>query len=212
MNALNFFRHAALTALTISLSAASLAKDTHSPMDKFLELVSLAGMTYTAPENFTPQQAPFNEMFQYEHVAMHSEGEMEIRYAIRPLSQIEIDYEDPHSATPEPNHIYPLMFSAITDRLSGAKHSPSNEYSDEEAKKLFNADWAAASVFDVQKEFSEDFKQGTLLALHGNRKADAYIIFLFNDYAVVKNDIKSALQSLQFETSTEDETTDTTLN
>ncbi len=187
----------AATFLLFSASEAS-AVLTGDKFQRFLSLIDDAGLVYEELPGYEPKEVAYNELFQYEHVLQHQSGNLEIRYAIRPLSQIIIDYQDPHSATPEPNHIYPLMFSAITDRLSGAKHSPSNEYSSEQANELFNADWAAVSVFDTQDEFSAQFSQGTLLAMHGNKKADAYLVFLFNDYSAVKESINSALATLRF--------------
>lgn len=51
---------------------------------------------------------------------------------------------------------------------------------------------------DVKREFSTQYEQLLLLALHKNNAADAYIIVLFDDYASVKAEIEAVLQSLRF--------------
>lgn len=66
------------------------------------------------------------------------------------------------------------------------------------APDLFNADWAAAAVFDVNEEFSYRFDQGLLIAMHKTGKADAYVVFLFDDYAEVKSSIKENMVALRF--------------
>lgn len=53
-------------------------------------------------------------------------------------------------------------------------------------------------MFDVQDEFSTEFYQGTLVGMHVNKKADAYLIFLFDEYPQVKKEIKQAPASLEF--------------
>jgi len=63
---------------------------------------------------------------------------------------------------------------------------------------LFGANWAAASVFDVVDGFRSDFKQALLLALHSNGNADAYTVFLFDDYEAVKEVLNDSLACLSF--------------
>jgi tetratricopeptide (TPR) repeat protein len=140
-----------------------------------------------------------NELFLFEHAFRTIDGRMEVRFAIRPLGRIRIDYEDPHNAAPEPEHLFPLLFQSLTDRLSGGGHSPHREYPADRARSLFGADWAAAAVFDVVPEFGSGFGQALLVALHGSGKADAYTIFLFDDYEGVKDVIDNALSCLSFQ-------------
>lgn len=83
-------------------------------------------------------------------------------------------------------------------RLSAGTHAPTREYSAEDARKLFNADWAAAAAFDMKSAFATDYTQGLLLALHRNRVADAYAVFLYNDYGQVKDRLKAAMGNLVF--------------
>ena len=59
-------------------------------------------------------------------------------------------------------------------------------------------DWAAIAVMDVNRDFSTEYEQLLLLALHKNNASDAYVIILFDDYAAVKPEINSLLASLRF--------------
>lgn len=109
-----------------------------------------------------------------------------------------MDYEDPHNAAPEPNHIFTMMFTALIGQLSSGGSSPHREYQQQEAQTRFNADWAALSVFDVEPEYSTDFSQAFLLALHKNNLSDAYMVILFNDYSEIKPALEQVMQSLRF--------------
>jgi len=51
---------------------------------------------------------------------------------------------------------------------------------------------------DVNRDFSTEYDQLLLLALHKNNASDAYVIILFDDYAAVKPEIDSVLGSLKF--------------
>jgi hypothetical protein len=73
-------------------------------------------------------------------------GALELRYAVRPLGRIVVDYEDPHSSAPDPNHMFPLMFHSMVTLLSNGRHSPTREYPREQTGGKFNADWASSRV------------------------------------------------------------------
>ncbi|MEA3278957.1 MAG: hypothetical protein U9Q81_27425 [Pseudomonadota bacterium] len=53
-------------------------------------------------------------------------------------------------------------------------------------------------MFDVSSEFNADHKQALVIAIHKNQLADAYTIFLFDDYGQVKEEIDENLGSLAF--------------
>jgi hypothetical protein len=61
-----------------------------------------------------------------------------------------------------------------------------------------NAQWASASVFDLAPEMGAGFGQALLVALHRNRVADAYALFLFDDYTQAKPLIDAHLGALSF--------------
>lgn len=164
----------------------------------FKKLITEAGIVYRAPKGFKILAPRADALLPYEHAVRHRSGLLEIRYAIRPLARMVTEYNDPHSAAPEPEHLFPLMFDSITNVLSGGRHSLRREYSSDEARERFNADWAAASVFDVEPEFAGPYREALLLALHKNGKADAYAVFLYKDPAAAKAMINTALTALSF--------------
>ena len=169
-----------------------------SAVPNFEQLLDEAGMQLTLPADFEPVAARANPLFLYDHAVRAPEGGLEIRYAVRPLARLRVDYDDPHGSAPDPNHIFPLMFQSVVTSLSGGGHSPTQEYPPERAKTKFNADWAAASVFDVVRRFKPDHGQALLVAMHKNRLADAYAIFLFDDYEQAKPLIDANLAALSF--------------
>jgi hypothetical protein len=127
-----------------------------------------------------------------------ADGRLEIRYAVRPLGRIRVDYDDPHSSAPDPNHMFPLMFQSIVTLLSNGRHSPTQEFPPLQASEKFHADWAAAAVFDISPEFNADHGQALVVAMHKNKLADAYAIFLFDHYEEVKERINANMGALAF--------------
>ncbi len=57
---------------------------------------------------------------------------------------------------------------------------------------------ADAAVFDMSARFNARHKQALVVAMHKNQLADAYSIFLFNDYEQAKQLINEHLDSLSF--------------
>jgi hypothetical protein len=164
----------------------------------FDQLLSESGMGFEAPAGFAPVPVRPNPLFRYDHAVMAEDGSLEIRYAVRPLGRIVVDYQDPHSSAPDPNHMFPVMFQSMVTLLSNGRHSPTGEYPPQQAAEKFNADWASAAVFDISAEFQTAHRQALVIAMHKNKLADAYAVFLFDDYEPVKERINAALGSLSF--------------
>jgi hypothetical protein len=164
----------------------------------FAALLQESGLRMTKIPGFKEIPPARDDVLPYEYALRHISDLMEIRYSIRPIKRIKVDYEDPHNNAPEPNHLFNMMFETIVTQLSDGGHSPRREYPAEQSNKRFNAGWAAAAVFDVNEEYSGQYRQGLLLTLHKDNQADAYIVFLYNDYAKVKKIINNSMSSLRF--------------
>lgn len=164
----------------------------------FEDLLIEASLEFTAPEQYGDVQPEANSVMLYERALRRQDKALEIRYAIRPIARARVEYEDPHNAAPDPDHIFAMMFRTLVDSLAAGGNTPVGEFSTDQARAQFNADWAAAAVFDVAESFSRDFRQGLLIAMHKNGQADAYMIFLFDDYAQVKTAIKKNMSTLRF--------------
>lgn len=174
--------------------------------DSFESLLAEGELLFSPPAGYEDLPAGRTPLLDYERALRSPDGKLEIRIAIRPLKRLVIDYDDPHGAVPNPNHIFPLVFESLATRLSGASHAPSNAYPPDRALEKFNADWAAAAVFDTVEDFETDHKQGLLVAIHRNKVSDAYLVFLFDDYAAVKDSLKLAMKTLSFQPLPEGET------
>lgn len=164
----------------------------------FAKLLDEAGLLFQSPQQYGQIPVTDNLLFPYEYALQNKALKLEIRYSIRPLGRMGIDYQDPHSSAPEPNHIYSMMFNSLIGQLSRGGSSPTREYSQQDAQQKFNADWAAISLFDIEDSYSSDYQLAFLVAIHKNNLADAYMIVLFDDYTRVKPYIDSALKSLRF--------------
>ncbi len=186
-----------LVAWTLALGLGGAQAEESTP-DSFAAPVAEAGMEFTLPDGFRELPVQVNELLPYEGAIGRPDGTLEIRYAIRPLARIEVDYEDPHSAKPEPNHMFPLMFQAIIGRIARHGHNPSTDYPQDQARSRFGADWAAAAIFDVDPGFASEQAHGLLLAMHKNQLADAYAVFLFDDYEQAKPLLDQTLEALRF--------------
>ncbi|MDH3279938.1 MAG: hypothetical protein OEQ18_02275 [Gammaproteobacteria bacterium] len=165
---------------------------------RFETLLGEAELQFTQPQGFTDLPPGRTPMLDYERALRSPDGNLEIRLAVRPLKHLRIDYDDPHGAVPNPEHIFPLVFESLATRLSGGRHAPSNAYPPDQAQARFNADWAAAAVFDTVEAFATDYRQGLLIAIHRNKVSDAYLVFLFDDYAGVKEQLNAAMRTLVF--------------
>jgi len=164
----------------------------------FDELLAEAGLTYTQPADYSQIAIQHSDLLPYERAIRSDDAQLEVRYAIRPLARMNINYQDPHSSAPEPNHIFTMMFTALIGHMSKGGNSPHREYPQEQARGEFNADWAALSLFDLEPDYSRQYSQAFLLAMHKNNLADAYIVILFNDHNVVRNRLDLIMQSLAF--------------
>jgi len=164
----------------------------------FESLLAEGELQFNPPEGYLDLPAGRTPTLDYERALRSPDGLLEIRIAVRPLKRLRIDYDDPHGAVPNPNHIFPLVFESLATRLSGGGHAPSNAYPPDRAREKFNADWAAAAVFDTVTEFDTSYKQGLLVAIHRNKVSDAYVVFLFDDYATVKESLSGAMKTLVF--------------
>lgn len=165
----------------------------------FDALLQEAELQFLQPEGFVDLPAGRTPVLDYERALRSVDGKLEIRIAVRPLKRLQIDYDDPHGAVPNPNHIFPLVFESLATRLAGGGHAPSNEYPPDQAKRRFNADWAAATVFDAVESFDSRHRQGLMVAIHRNKVSDAYLVVLFDDYPSMKGRIDQALTTLRFQ-------------
>lgn len=187
-----------LLLLLLCLVSAVASAERSAPDGPFVGLLEEAQLVFDRPEGFIDLAAGRNPILDYEHALHSADGSVEIRLSIRPLQRLRIDYDDPHGAIPNPDHIFPLVFESLATRLAGGGHAPSLAYPPDQARAKFNADWAAAAVFDTVEDFATRYRQGLLVAMHRNKIADAYMVFLFDDYDAVREPVNAAMGTLFF--------------
>jgi hypothetical protein len=164
----------------------------------FAKLLAEAGLVFTQDANLVEIATQPMPQFQFEKAYRHKALGLEVRYAVRPLSRIEIDFTDPHGLSPDPDSIYPMAFTSIIGVLSKRPDTPRRDLYPEEAQKNFNADWAAVTQFETGKDAATKYKHAVLVAIHKNKNGDAYSLFLFNDPKAVKKTINELINKLRF--------------
>lgn len=185
-----------LCCLPAMAAGAAVAEGDSAP--GFKQLLAESEMQWTPPAGFEPSPVRPNPIFFYDQAVRDPDGKLEILLMVRPLARMQVDYEDPHGSAPDPNHVFPLMFQSLVTSLSGGGHSPVSEFPAEQAAERFNAQWASAAVFDVVPRLGASHRQALLVAMHRQRLADAYALFLFDDYQAVKPLIDANLGALSF--------------
>ncbi len=184
--------------LLLALSARAPAALESDAKPSFESLLQESGLRLDRGDEFIEVPVSASSILAYEHALRHDSDRLELRFIVRPLSRITIEYDDPHNAAPEPNHLFPLLFESMTNALAVEGGAPSTVFTEEEARRHFNADWAAVAVFDVDPDYSGGYRNGLLVAMHKNELADAYTLFLYDDYAEVKPLIDATLAILRF--------------
>jgi hypothetical protein len=150
------------------------------------KLLDEAGLILDKGDQLVDDSLPETNLYAFQKAVRHRNLPLKVYYAVRPLARMKIDYEDPHSNAPDPNHIFPMVFQALVDRLARHGASPSRFYPPRKAKALFNADWAAAALFDADPALKSGYRSALLVAIHKNARADAYSLFVFDDPKPVK--------------------------
>ena len=189
--------HATADTIKTAVATNTTEKNKTSNTD-FDALLKESGLSFKLTKGFKEIAVEPEYVLPYEKRLLSDDGELEIRYAIRPLNRIEIAYEDPHNSAPHPNDLFEMLFRTITETLAGGSHVISRAYTAEQARKLFNAGWASAGVFDISPDISDKYKQAMMITIHHNDKADAYLLMLTNNLGKKKQLIKDLKQSLKF--------------
>ena len=165
---------------------------------RFDALLAEAGLRLADMGELHEIETPANPLYDFEKSYKHPQQSLEIRYAIRPIKRMVIDYNDPHNSAPKPDHMFPLVFQTLIGHFSSNGHVATREYDPVKAKELFNADWAAAAMFNTDPELNSSYSSAMLLAIHKSHQGDAYTLFLFDDARAIKGEIDRLVNRLQF--------------
>ena len=186
--------------LLVSVAVTAWASDSGL---RFAELLHESGMLYEPPAGFSEVEQGVDLSFQSGKRLVSDDGQLEIRYQLRPLGRIRVDYEDPHNSAPHPNDLFAMLFRSVAQSLASGGIFNHRAYSVEQAQEFFNAGWAAFAIFDPHPSLSTEYQHGMLLAIHRNDAADAYSLFLTNELDSSKQRIQGAMTALRFDPDTD---------
>ncbi|MBT8430367.1 MAG: hypothetical protein KJN79_10695, partial [Gammaproteobacteria bacterium] len=119
--------------LVLALTVQTAAAIDKTARESFDQLLLEAGLRIETRQSYTDIPIHANPVLPYEHAMKHESGALELRFIVRPLSRIAIEYNDPHNAAPEPNHLFPLLFESITNRLSVGGDTTTSTFPEAEA-------------------------------------------------------------------------------
>ncbi len=168
----------------------------------FSRLVKEAGITLRIPKGWKRIAPPPNPWFDFDRAWTSPDGALEIRLAVRPISRMVLDYDDPHSSAPDPNDMHGLMFTAMIGQFARQGEMPSRDLPRAMARRTFNADWAAMAAFGADPALNTRHGEAMLLALHKHRTADVFVLFLYDDPQKTKPLLKKLLTFVRFRQAT----------
>jgi len=141
------------------------------------ELLEEARLNLDIPEGFHLEPGDDNIALPFEARLVSDDQRLEVRLSVRPLAELQLHFDDPHSAAPEPNHIFAMMFRAIVEELSPTGIGIESELSPK-ALEPYGASWGALVVLDLRPEVAPGHSEAILLSLHLEDASDAYALFL----------------------------------
>ena len=163
----------------------------------FAALLAEAGMRFNLPAGFHLTHGADNPALPYEAALADDGGRLEVRLSLRPISKVELAFDDPHSSAPEPNHLFAMMFRAVVEQLSPSGIGLESELTPQ-ALEPYGASWGAVVVLDLRPEVAGGINQGILLALHLEDAADAYALFLPKNLKADRDRVDAALRCIGY--------------
>lgn len=174
--------------------------------DNFTKILDGHRMIFQMPDNYTETEVKKNEDVSYEFAVKSKKNKLEIRYAVFSLIQDVKEYQEwknsknKNGVTLDPNTIYEMFSFTVAANIAGSESFKKTVFDSESVKNEFNADWGASYLVECKSEFGKGYKYALITALHKDDVANAYIIFLFDDFDVAQSEIKTAFYSMKFMT------------
>lgn len=190
---------AALDQAPASLGSQPKVASTWSPARQAAwdELLKEARLQLAIPDGFHLEAGDDNIALPFEARLVSDDGRLEVRLSVRPLAELQLHFDDPHSAAPEPNHVFAMMFRAVVEELSPTGIGLESELGPE-GLEPYGASWGALVALDLRPEVAPGYKEGMLLALHLEDASDAYALFLPRDLKADADLIRDAIHCLRY--------------
>ena len=160
-----------------------------------------AQMTFNSPAGYTEIPLVTNSQMHYDYAVKLPTKDFEIRYAIRPLDSLFIQFaamKKQGGVAINPNKLYSGLFMATVMNLSGGKLFKINVFDTVAVKKEFNADWGGTCIFPVSGEFGKGYNTCMAIALHKDNLGDAYIFYLSNSANSYQSELLPVFYALKF--------------
>jgi hypothetical protein len=158
-----------------------------------------AGLVFRLPENFSIIDTKANDRVRYTCAIAASDVKLELRYHIVSLKPQPLPEGYTSIAKADMNQLHiPHMLALIQNTADRVLANP-NPFPEEAVRAEFGADWGAVCRLGLAPStFGEGFSECMLVCLHRRDQADAYIFFLFDDYAAVAQHISANFYTLLF--------------
>lgn len=173
----------------------------------FAQLLDRAHMSFLYPEGLVGVPCIENAQMNYDFALKYPDHNFEVRYAVRPLDSLLIQYNEEASkgaTTINPNQWCDAMFKAtlLNIGMGGPATGELPEISAFPAEAVrgeFGADWGAVAFVMLGPEFGgSTYKYCLAMTIHRDNVGDAYIFYLSDDNQTMSNLMEKPFHALQF--------------
>jgi hypothetical protein len=157
---------------------------------EFQKKLDEAKMTFIKPEGVSEISPVKTDRVSYDYALKMNDRNVEIRYAVRPLSKEIFDmYEKREKKEGDtvlnPNIIHRMLTPMMYSIISGGKITPQKisiqYFKPESIKTSAGADVGSMSSGPLGSDWAQSYAVGFYVMLHKDNIADAYIFYLFED-------------------------------
>ena len=179
-----------------------------SVFKQFVAVLDKAGMNFIKPVGMKETPLIRNDELDYQYAIKDSANNLEIRYLVYPLQDMVRKYNanQPDSGMPniDPNFMHTNLLIVYSLKLQGKDFTNIGSFPEVKelphatCEKEFNADWGGEINLQPCDEFAQKYKYCTLLEIHKDNIADAFIIFLYNRNDAPEDLLAPVLTTLKF--------------
>jgi len=152
------------------------------------------------PGGFSLVEPRANDRVRYSCAISAQDARLEIRYHIVSLKPQPLPPGFTSIAAADMNQLHVPNLLAIIQNVADRVIADPNLLPADAVRAEFGADWGATCRLGLARSsFSEGFTECLLLALHRKDVADAYVFFMFEDFASTVEILQSNFYTLTFE-------------
>lgn len=162
-------------------------------------------MIFDAPNGFVATDPIDNQQMNWEAGYTHKKKKFAVRYALRPLDEELLTYEENMRNKQEgdvfthPNTWYYSLFQATLLNISEGQLPEIGPFPEQAVRDEFNADWGGAAAVPCGSEFAHGYAYTLAVCLHKDDVGDAYIFFMGDDMETIAAEMEAIFHALRFE-------------